>query len=85
MCIIGRERSFLLSTFLQLAIPAPTFNEFGIWYFVFGLFVALGFIMLGIILLAEPDQQYDIDSLTTMPEDQIPPLGRKSEVKSSPP
>ena len=51
-----------------LDIAAPTFNEFGIWYFVFGLFVALGFVMLGIILLADPDSQYDIDSLKDVPE-----------------
>ena len=47
--------------FLPLAVS--TFNEFGIWYFVFGLFVALGFVMLGLILLAEPNAQYDVDSL----------------------
>ncbi len=54
-----------------LDIAAPTLNEFGIWYFVFGLFVALGFVMLGIILLADPDAQYDIDSLKDVP-DEIP-------------
>lgn len=48
--------------FLPLA-AAVTFNEFGIYYFVFGLFVALGFVMLGLILLAEPTPQYDIDSI----------------------
>jgi hypothetical protein len=52
-----------------LGIAPPTFNEFGIWYFVFGLMVAMGFIMLGIILLADPDPQYDIDSLNDIPED----------------
>ncbi len=51
------------------AIPAPTLNEFGLWYFVFGLFVALGFVMLGIILLADPDSQYDTDSLKDVPEE----------------
>ncbi len=55
-----------------LSLPAPTFNEFGIWYFVFGLFVALGFIMLGLILFAEPDPQYDIDSLQDITETSIP-------------
>jgi hypothetical protein len=54
------------------AIPAPTLSEFGIWYFVFGLFVALGFVMLGIILLADPDEQYDIDSIKDLMEDEIP-------------
>ena len=54
-----------------LAIPAPTFSEWGIWYFSFGLFVAMGFIMLGIILLAEPDPQYDIDSLKDVYEDEL--------------
>jgi hypothetical protein len=54
-----------------LSIPAPTFSEFGIWYFVFGLFVALGFVMLAFILLADPDSQYDIDSIKDIPEDAI--------------
>ncbi|MGI0091486.1 MAG: hypothetical protein ACREBS_07240 [Nitrososphaerales archaeon] len=58
---------------LFLAIAAPTFNEFGLWYFVFGLFVALGFVMLGIILLADPDPQYDVDSLKDVQEDMIVP------------
>jgi len=58
----------LLSLF---SIPAPTFSEFGIWYFVFGLFVALAFVMLGFILLADPDAQYDIDSIKDIPEDAI--------------
>ena len=57
----------LLLPFLDL--PAPTLNEFGIWYFVFGLFVALGFVMLGIILLADPDSQYDIDILKDVPDE----------------
>jgi hypothetical protein len=52
-------------------IPPSTFNEFGIYYFVFGLFVALGFVMLGIILLAEPDPQYDVDSLKEVQEGEI--------------
>ena len=56
---------------LFLAISAPTFSEFGIWYFVFGLFVALGFVMLGIILLADPDAQYDTDSIKDVTEDEI--------------
>jgi hypothetical protein len=70
----------LISAFLQ--IPAPTFNEFGLWYFVFGLFLALGFVMLGIILLAEPDQQYDVDALKELSEDEIPSLERKSTPSS---
>ncbi len=48
--------------FLPLQVPV-TFNEFGIYYFVFGLFVALGFVMLGLILLAEPNAQYDLDAI----------------------
>ncbi len=52
-----------------LNLPAPTLNEFGIWYLVFGLFVALGFVMLGIILLADPDSQYDIESLQDVPDE----------------
>ena len=67
---------------IVLAIAAPTFNEFGIWYFVFGLFVALAFVMLGIILLADPDSQYDIDSLTDMPEGDLAPE-KKVEQKTS--
>jgi hypothetical protein len=63
---------------LFLAIPAPTFSEFGIWYFVFGLFVALGFVMLGIILLADPDRRYDIDSIKDVYEDQIIEKGAKT-------
>jgi hypothetical protein len=58
---------------LPLSIPAPTLNEFGLWYFVFGLFVAMGFVMLGIILLADPDPQYDIDSLKDITEDVVIP------------
>ncbi len=54
-----------------LGIPAPTFSEFGLWYFVFGLFVALAFIMLGFILLADPDSQYDTDSIKDIPEDAV--------------
>jgi hypothetical protein len=53
---------------IPLQIPAPTLSEFGIYYFVFGLFVVLGFVMLGIILVAEPPPQYDIDSLEDMAE-----------------
>jgi hypothetical protein len=59
-----------------LGIAAPTFNEFGLWYFVFGLFVAMGFVMLGIILLADPDPQYDIDSLNDIPEDATVAQGK---------
>lgn len=59
---------------ILLGIPAPTFNEFGLWYFVFGLFVALGFVMLGFILLADPDPQYDTDSIKDVYEDQVKKL-----------
>ncbi|MDG6996794.1 MAG: hypothetical protein JRN52_12800 [Nitrososphaerota archaeon] len=51
-----------------LAIAASTFSEFGIYYFVFGLFIVLGFVMLGLILVAEPSPQYDIDSLEEIVE-----------------
>lgn len=47
---------------------ASTFSVFGLYYFVFGLFAALGLVMLGLILMAEPDPQYDISAL--MPEDE---------------
>lgn len=53
-------------------IAPTTFNEFGIYYFFFGLFVALGFVMLGIILLAEPDPQYDVDSLADVMDTDLP-------------
>jgi hypothetical protein len=55
-----------------LSIAPTTFNEFGIWYFVFGLEIALGFVMLGIILLAEPEPQYDLDSLKDVLDSEIP-------------
>lgn len=58
----------LLALITPLALAAPTFNEFGLWYFVFGLFVALGFAMAGFILLADPDAQYDVESLQDVPE-----------------
>jgi hypothetical protein len=48
---------------------AATFSEFGLYYFVFGLFAVLGIVMLALILLAEPDPQYDIDSLPELTED----------------
>jgi hypothetical protein len=49
---------------MLIPLDAPvTFNIFGIYYFVFGLFVALGFVMLGLILMAEPTAQYDIDAI----------------------
>jgi hypothetical protein len=63
----------LISIAILLAIPAPTFNEFGMWYFIFGLFIMLGFVMLGIILLAEPDRQYDIDSIPDVQETDLVP------------
>ncbi|MCL5069137.1 MAG: hypothetical protein M1368_12425 [Thaumarchaeota archaeon] len=58
-----------------LAIAAPTLSEFGIYYFVFGLFIVLGFVMLGLILVAEPSPQYDIDSLEDVVES--PPSSEK--------
>lgn len=63
----------ILAAISSLAIAPPTFNEFGIYYFIFGLFVALGFTMLGVILLADPDPQYDVDSLKDIPEGQVIP------------
>jgi hypothetical protein len=48
---------------------APTFSVFGLYYFVFGLFAVLGLVMLGIILLAEPDPQYDLSQFPG-PEDE---------------
>lgn len=47
---------------------ASTFSVFGLYYFVFGLFAALGLVMLGIILMAEPDPQYDIQPLIEQDE-----------------
>jgi hypothetical protein len=60
---------FILAGWASLAIAAPTFSEFGLWYFAFGLFAALGFVMVGVILLAEPDPQYDVDSLQEIPDE----------------
>ncbi len=71
----------ILAAISSLAIAPPTFNEFGIYYFVFGLFVALGFTMLGVILLADPDPQYDVDSLKDVPIGEVLPEF-KSEKKS---
>jgi hypothetical protein len=53
-----------------LAAPI-TFSEFGLYYFIFALFVALGFVMVGLILVAEPDPQYDIDSLSEVAEQEV--------------
>lgn len=61
-----------------LAIAPPTFNEFGIWYFVFGLFVAMGFAFAGFILLADPDPQYDVDSLKEIPDGEFSLEKRKA-------
>lgn len=44
-------------------LPAPTFSEFGIYYFVFGLFVVLAIVMYYFIVVAEPLTQYDIENL----------------------
>lgn len=52
-----------------LDIPAPTFNEFGIYYFIFGLFIVLAAVMYYFIVVAEPLPQYDIESLLE-PEEQ---------------
>lgn len=46
-----------------LEAVAPTLSEFGLYYFVFGLFAVLGIVMLAIILLADPDPQYDVENL----------------------
>lgn len=48
---------------LDLLAAAPTFSEFGLYYFVFGLFAVLGIAMLALILMADPDPQYDVDNL----------------------
>ncbi|HKT21502.1 MAG TPA: hypothetical protein VJR06_02595 [Nitrososphaerales archaeon] len=48
---------------LPILQVATTFSVFGLYYFVFGLFAVLGLVMLGIILLAEPDPQYDISEI----------------------
>ncbi|HZW55121.1 MAG TPA: hypothetical protein VFF30_02435 [Nitrososphaerales archaeon] len=60
-----------------LALPPLTFSEFGIYYFVFGLFVVLGFVMLGLILVADPPAQYDIDALEDIAE--APPSSSASK------
>jgi ABC-type Na+ efflux pump permease subunit len=52
-----------LSPLLPILQVATTFSVFGLYYFVFGLFAVLGLIMLGIILMAEPDPQYDISEI----------------------
>ena len=54
-------------------LAPPTFSEFGMYYFIFGLFVALGFTMLGVILLADTDPQYDVDSLKDVPVGEVIP------------
>ena len=51
------------SPLLPILQVATTFSVFGLYYFVFGLFAVLGLIMLGIILMAEPDPQYDISEI----------------------
>lgn len=48
---------------LPVLQAASDFSVFGLYYFVFGLFAALGLVMLGLILMAEPDPQYDISAL----------------------
>jgi hypothetical protein len=47
-----------------LDIPAPTFNEFGIYYFVFGMFIVLAGVMYYFIVVADPLPQYDIKAFT---------------------
>lgn len=51
-----------------LPLDITSLSEFGIYYFVFGLFIVLGFVMLGLILVAEPSPQYDIDALDDIAE-----------------
>ncbi len=57
------------SLLLPILQVATTFSVFGLYYFVFGLFAALGLVMLGIILLAEPDPQYDLSEIMGPDED----------------
>ena len=54
---------------LPILQVASTFSVFGLYYFVFGLFAVLGLIMLGIILLAEPDPQYDLSAVMGRDDD----------------
>jgi hypothetical protein len=54
---------------LPILQAASTFSVFGLYYFVFGLFAMLGFVMLGIILMAEPDPQYDISQFAPKDEE----------------
>jgi hypothetical protein len=48
---------------IPLLDTAATFSEFGLYYFIFGLFAVLGIVMLALVLMAEPDPQYQIDDL----------------------
>jgi hypothetical protein len=59
-----------MQMFSPADIPAPTFNEFGIYYFVFGLFIVLAAVMYYFIVVAEPLPQYDIDSLLDSDEEK---------------
>ena len=54
---------------LPILQAASTFSVFGLYYFVFGLFAMLGLVMLGIILMAEPDPQYDVSQFAP-PDDE---------------
>lgn len=54
---------------LPILQAASTFSVFGLYYFVFGLFAVLGFVMLGIILMAEPDPQYDLSQFNPPADD----------------
>jgi hypothetical protein len=54
---------------LSVLQAASTFSVFGLYYFIFGLFAVLGLIMLGIILLAEPDPQYDLSQFA-LPDEE---------------
>ncbi len=56
---------------VPLVLPPVTLSEFGIYYFIFGLFVVLGFVMLGLILVAEPSPQYDTDALEDIAETPV--------------
>jgi len=61
-----------------LDIPAPTFDEFGIYYFVFGLFIVLAGVMYYFIVVADPLPQYDIDTLGEEEQDKDPKTGGRT-------
>ncbi|MEM3803518.1 MAG: hypothetical protein QXX17_03815 [Conexivisphaerales archaeon] len=51
------------SAMIGIEAIAPTFSEFGLYYFIFGMFAVLGIVMLALILMADPDPQYEVESL----------------------